>query len=281
MSRSRTLLNPMATVLNPEKQPIVREHFNELQEFYRELVFSETDAGPWVIRGELKLSASYNGDSIQDSFHVEILIPSDYPESVPIVLETEGRIPDSFHKYQGKSLCLGPRLQVKMKFRENPTLLGFVEDLLIPYLFGRCSYERTSVMPFGEFTHERGILDAYKEVFRLQTDLQALQILKLIAEGKYKGHLVCPCGSDKRMRYCHGPQLIEISQFQSRSEFYEDYLTCILDYIRGGNDLPLSFRNKKLKKRLAKEYRSHLSTTNPETIQNMRINDHVGVKHSG
>ncbi|BBO78287.1 hypothetical protein DSCW_57040 [Desulfosarcina widdelii] len=279
MSKSRNLSNRMATVLRTEKRSIVRKHFEELHQFYRELVLDETDTGLWTIRGELKLSASYNEEYIQDSFHVEILIPPDYPESVPIVWETEGRIPNGFHKYRSKALCLGPPLQVKMKFRENPTLLGFVENLLIHYLFGRCSYEKNGVVPFGEYSHERGMLDSYKEAFHLQTDIQALQMVKLIAEGKYKGHLTCPCGSGKRIRHCHGPQLIKISQFQRRSEFYEDYFTCIMEYIRGGNELPLFFRNKKLEKRLAKEYRSYLSAMNPSTMQNMGVNDHVGDKY--
>jgi hypothetical protein len=244
----------MVTVLDTKMQAIVREHFKELHQFYRGLVLDETDAASWKIRGELRLSASYNGNTIRDRFHIEIQIPPDYPESVPSVWETEGRIPDSFHKYSNKSLCLGSPLNVKIKFRENPMLLWFVEELLIHYLFGFCSYERTGVMPFGELTHEKGMLESYKELFRLQTDIQTLQMLKLIAEGKYKGHLECPCGSGKRMRHCHGPQLIEISGFQQQSQFYEDYLKCILEYICDGNKLPLSFRNKKLGKSLGPKH---------------------------
>lgn len=252
MLKSGALSNRMATDLDIEREPIVREQFNELHQFYRELVLDETVAGPWTICGELKFSASYNGDSIQDSFHVQIQIPSNYPESVPIVWETEGRIPDSFHKFTNKSLCLGSPLNVKIKFLENPTILGFVEGLLVPYLFGFCTYERTGVMPFGELAHNRGMLDSYKDLFRLRTDIQALQMLKLIAEGKYKGHLECPCGSGKRMRHCHGPQLIKVSKFQRQSEFYEDYFKCILEYANEGNELPKSFRNKKLEKKFSR-----------------------------
>ena len=250
MSKSEILLNRMVTELDTEREPIVREQFNELHQFYRELVLDKTNANSWKARGELKLSASYDGVTIQDEFHIEIQIPPNFPESVPMVWETKGRIPDDFHKFTNKSLCLGSPLNVKIKFRENPTLLGFVEELLVHYLFGFCIYERTGMMPFGELTHDRGMLDSYKELFGLQTDIQTLQILKLMAEGKYKGHLQCPCESGKQMRQCHGPQLIEVSRFQQHAEFYKDYLTCILEYANEGNELPVSFRNKILEKRI-------------------------------
>ena len=234
--------------MSSEKQKEIREQFDELKKHYRELILEDDESGLWKIKGKLRFSASYNNEIIQDVFKVEIVLPVDYPESVPIVKETEGRIPAEFHKYSDTSLCLGSPFNVKKKFQECPTLLWFVEDILVHYLFSFCVYERSGVMPFGELSHERGMIDSYKELFGLETDMQTLQMLRLMAENKYKGHLACPCESGERIRNCHGPLLTDISRHQRTTDFFRDYAVCIMEYVCTGHQLPISLRSKKLVK---------------------------------
>ncbi len=238
----------MDIVLNSEFQKIVRCHFDEVSEYYPELVI-EADNDSYKVYGPLAFVAHYNDNALRDRFEVKMLIRPDYPNSIPDVWETGGRIPDFYHKYKDDSLCLGKALNTKIKFDENPTLLWFIDKLLVPYFYSFCHKQITGNLPYGELDHSpRGNLDGYKELFNLTADIQALQMLRLMAEGKYKGHFKCPCGSGKRMRYCHGPELIQVSCYQSQSDFFTEYCLCLMEYIKGGNKLPMLFRSKKLVK---------------------------------
>ena len=50
----------------------------------------------------------------------------------------------------------------------------------------------------------------------------ALALLKLLADGKYRGHLICPCGSEKILRKCHGPILLGLLKHQPKERFLRD-----------------------------------------------------------
>lgn len=244
--------------MNNEFQKIVRCHFDEVIEHYPELIL-KADNDSYKVYGPLAFAAHYNDDILRDRFEVKILIRSDYPNSIPDVWETGGRIPDSYHKYKDASLCIGKSLNAKIKFDKNPNLLFFIDKLLVPYFYSYCYKQLTGNMPYGELDHNaRGVLDGYKELFNLTADIQALQMLRLIAEEKYKGHLQCPCGSGKRMRHCHGPQLIQVARYQSQSDFFMEYCLCLLEHIKGGKKLPMSFRSKKLEKFIGSKYAGHI-----------------------
>lgn len=229
----------------------VLKEFQQLQENYPELVINNPEGSGIVIKGLLDISASYNGVSIEDSFQIELLVPDDYPESVPVAKETGGRIPDNFHKNGNDILCLGASLKIKKIFNEQQTLLGFVDNLVVPYLYSYSFKEKYEEMPYGELAHGgRGILDYYKEEFATSSDTATLKMLRLIAEEKYKGHLICPCGSGKKLRYCHGLKIHEISQIQNKNIFYREYLSCVLEFIFSGMELPLEVMHKNLDRQL-------------------------------
>ena len=111
---------------------IIDKQYWELIERYSGLRL-EFIGEKYRISGILKFSAEYQHNRIDDEYSIEVIIPDDYPNSLPTVREKGNRIPRDFHKYQDDSLCFGASIAIKQKFLKQPTLIGFIERCVIPY----------------------------------------------------------------------------------------------------------------------------------------------------
>ena len=101
------------------------------------------------------------------------------PEGVPWVLETSGRISDAYeHVYTNGKLCLAVPTEERLIFRQEPCLRGFVTNLVIPYCYGYCYWEKHGVHPFGERDHGgAGIARFYIDRLGLADEVQALEVV--------------------------------------------------------------------------------------------------------
>lgn len=177
------------------------------------------------LQGELEFTASFEDIEIIDSFSVSIDFPTNYPDTVPFTYETGDKIPDDYHKNPNKSLCIAPPLDVIQKFSSDPCILNYINNLLIPYLYRFSFIKKFGRAPFGEYAHgSLGLLEYYTE-FLGSTNIQALcKMISIVLERSYRGHLLCPCGSKKKLRNCHGPKILELSKLppqQIDHDFYE------------------------------------------------------------
>lgn len=217
---------------------IVRLHFEELRGKFKGLDLTQRNDGSWVVTGHLGFSAHYKDKQLDDEYEIEILIPIGYPGVLPTARETGNRIPMDFH-HSGDNLCLGEPGEVIQKFQEEPTLVGFTERCLIPYLYNFGWMTRYGYLPFGELSHGwLGILEHYQEVFQINDRKVVLNLLQLCKENNYRGHDKCPCGSKRRLRRCHGgiiKTLIAQIPRELLAREYEILLDCILG-LRKTND---------------------------------------------
>lgn len=199
--------------------------FSELQSAYPELTLcNEDDGGGWMIQGLLRFSAEYNGERINDEYTVLIRLSSDYPDEVPDVYEIADRIPSGFHQFSDRRLCLGEPLAVKQKFMEEPNLLGYVNNCLIPYLYSFSYKKLYGHLPFGDLSHGLGgILEYYLELFDLKDAYSLVGLIAILAQGNYRGHNLCPCGIGKRLRSCHGEKVLKIMKLNSPQYFRKLY----------------------------------------------------------
>lgn len=102
-------------------------------------------------------------------------------------------------------------------------------------------------MPFGELSHGgKGISEYYKEFFETDSELVVIELLKIIIEDSYRGHMPCPCASGKRLRNCHGPKIVEIKEQQTREQFFSDFVDCLQIYTNSGKQIPPGFITKRL-----------------------------------
>lgn len=224
----------------------VEDDFAELAERFNEL---ESDIGldKATVRGSLSFTAQYSDVAIADSFVIEITISRDYPSVLPTIRECGGRIPKEFHTYEDGALCLAAPLDLKMKFDANPHLLGYVTDLVIPYLFSFSYWSKHGVMPYGELPHGgEGILESYRELFGVDSNSVAICLLLVLATGGYRGHHECPCGSGLQLRKCHGATLRQVSDHRGSAEFLGDLVHCTAHLRKCGEPIPEAILNERV-----------------------------------
>ena len=206
-------------------EKIIYDHFFDLKSQYNQLDLERDKNGEYSVKGVLAFSARYADVKIEDQFEICIYIPKRYPSVPPSVRETGGRIPSEFHVNFGiNTLCLGASLEVKRKFFKNKTLIGFIELLLIPFLYSYSYYEKKNRMTFGELPHgTRGILDYYKELFQTNNSQVVLNLLKLLISNSYRRNSPCPCRSGKPLKKCHADILIDIMKIHNRQDIVGEY----------------------------------------------------------
>lgn len=146
---------------------------------------------------------------IQDSFALEIIVTRAFPKEAPRVTEMGGRIPRTgeFHvNPTDNTLCLGSPLSLLLKLAKKPTLEGFAENCLVPYLFAISHKLKTGgPLPFGELDHGvAGLFADYSQLFGLKTREQLIYAFKLLGMKKRRANkLPCPCGCGMRLGRCN------------------------------------------------------------------------------
>lgn len=196
------------------------KQFQDLYLNFPGLILEKKGEDVWQIRGKIWFSREYLKRRIDDEYSVEILVLKDYPISLPKIFEIEGRIPKDFHRFQDETLCLGAPLEVKALFRKRPTLFGYVDNCVIPYLYSysyKCKYGK---LPFGELSHGgKGLLEFYQNLFDIKDPRRIQRFLEILSLGNYQDRTRCPCGSGKRLRICHGSLLDKLLILQGALEF--------------------------------------------------------------
>jgi len=170
---------------------------------------------------------------ISDFYRIRITITNNFPSSVPTVEEIGDKIPktEEYHinpreyKY---SLCLGSPLRLLELLNKNPTLEGFVQYCLIPYLYGislKIQYGENLV--FGELAHgNKGIFDEYQVFFNIKEEDSLKQVIKMLSlKKRIANKKTCPCGCKKRLGKCSNKLNIKINKFRycSSRAWYSRY----------------------------------------------------------
>lgn len=165
---------------------------------------------PRRLCGEFIMNTEYN----EVCFYKQYSIDVNLTKTPPYVIETEGKISKNYpHRYSDGGLCLetDSRIKIECYSDNNEFDLEFwFNHFLIPYFFTFEYYMRYGEFPFGERSHNlKGILEYYREHYRLDSLDQTKNYLFQISKMKcYRGHLLCPCGSGKRIRNCHKIEVI-------------------------------------------------------------------------
>ncbi len=166
-----------------------------------------------ILRGELEFNATFENQEISDIYSIQIVFPKDYPDTVPVSFEIGNKIPDTYHKNPDKSLCIAPPLDLIQKFSSNPCILNYIDNILIPYLYRYSYLQEFGKAPFDEYSHGAlGLIEYYFDFLEIDSLPSLGKMLLIVLENKYRGHLPCPCGSNKKLRHCHGPKLRILSE---------------------------------------------------------------------
>lgn len=191
------------------------------------MMFRPRAGRPPVLRGRFAFTACHReAGEIEDAFELEIEIPAAFPQEVPVVAEIGGRIPrdaDYHVNTSDNTLCLGSPLRLRQLLAEDPTLTGFAEKCLVPYLFAQSRILAASGgFAFGELAHGLpGMLDDYVALFAVKEFSQVVEALRLLGMKKRRANkLLCPCGCRQRVGHCRfNSQLARFRKVASRSWF--------------------------------------------------------------
>ena len=175
----------------------------------------------YVFLGNLVLDHVYNDVRMTGKFNLEIEVPGDFPLALPTVKELSNYIDEDYpHRYEDKKLCLASNLELKMFFSQDTNICSFIEKYIFPYLYTYRFYKEYGIYPYGERSHgTMGDLEYLKDLFGVNDWKQVFDIMIFVIRFPYRGHLLCPCGSGKKIRNCHGNVLRRVIDAKLQYEF--------------------------------------------------------------
>jgi len=168
------------------------------------------------IEGELGFNRPYKGEYIEDRYCLRIFLNS-YPKLPPSVLEIEEKIRRNKdnHVYLDHTLCLGPPIELLVKFKKDPSLFHFVDTILVPNLYWHSYKKNNGKEPWKAYSHgAEGIKEFrdkvnLKEIYFSILETNNLKVvLKLLDMAVRRtvmdNNISCPCGNGKKLNECHG-----------------------------------------------------------------------------
>ena len=206
---------------------LIEKQFAELNSVFTSLKINNDNT---IITGSL----SFEIEGYIDNFDIEIIIPEDYPKDLPDVRETLNRIPriDKYHINPNGTLGLGSRRKIREIFSKEPTLLGFVTKILLPFFYSFCYLIENGDFPYGELSHgSQGLIEDYKELLNLNNKKEVLDFLKYMLLHPFyqktqknfniRTRNLCLCGSKLRFSKCH-KKYNYLADYYSKKEIEKD-----------------------------------------------------------
>lgn len=194
---------------------------SQLFERYPDLSIIPSNVRELALAGTIDFRTSHPAcGEFTEAFSIEIRVPSSFPGKIPRVFEVGGRIESTFHHIGDQELCLGAELRLLLLTRQHPTLLGFIDHCVLPYLIGYSVYKRTGRMPFSELEHgARGLLDDYRDLLGVEDDSICMALLAMLRlKKRIANRKLCPCSSGKRLGRCHNRTVNRVRLGGPRSE---------------------------------------------------------------
>lgn len=178
----------------------------------------------YILSGIYKYSLEFNGCIAQGERKIKLNILKNFPNSVPKFYVFD--YPDNMeHIYTDGSVCLATIGDMIYFLNKKSSLLAFIDKFINSFIFTLDWFEKYSTYPFGDRQHGyRGLLDYYLNDLNLTID-QYKEMVFMIYNNKYRGHSKCFCGSNKKLRDCHGDYILPIIQNENYKNLflYEAY----------------------------------------------------------
>jgi hypothetical protein len=200
----------------------VRTQKVELGRRYPKLTF-EFDEGSFTAEGNIDIDAT---DGLYwDSETVSVkIIAEGFPQQPPVVYDCSGTIPEEFeHAYIDGHLCLAVDTEMALWLSMDDSIADFLDRFVVNYYFQASRFRRFGDKgDFGRSHGSAGIISFFQEYFEVDADT-ARQIIWIVGSGHYRGRMMCPCGSKKRVGKCHGEKIKALLDLEVWACFKMDY----------------------------------------------------------
>lgn len=193
-----------------QNNPEAFERFQSEIAHYSQLTVNSIDtkielSGRWPVWGKEEKIREYE---------IRIVLPDDYPVSVPRVFEIGGAIPWSadFHiNSDDGSACLFVQPERHEQWPLGSGMMKFLEGPVKAFFFSQAYHELSGLWPFGEWRHgDNGILQYYADRLNERRLNILIDLLETSLLPKIYRQWKCPCSSGKRTKYCHGDRILRI-----------------------------------------------------------------------
>lgn len=202
-----------------------------VKENFPKLKFYTVNGKILVLKGEIDLK--YNGQ-IVDKYNIAIFFPADYPNNPPLLKEIDERIPRIQDRHINKhgDCCLFPRLALKEIWDVNPSILYYINELVIPFLSHQSYFERYGEWRNKGYAHgAKGIIEFYKERYNIDSvDILIVVLQKLAANEKIGRNEPCFCQNGKKLKKCHEDVYNRLRNGVNK-EIFEKDITDLKKYI--------------------------------------------------
>lgn len=173
-------------------------------------------------------------DVMYDEYSIKVECTKDYPNSFPLVYETNERLPHNidWHIYGDGHFCICTPIEEYIQCAKEITLASFIQQLVLPYLHNQSFREKE-----GYFLHERshgsmGILESLYDILDVNNLHKVYSLLTYIYKNSTPSRTSkCFCGSDKKYRYCHKVA------YQALKSIGQDRLLGIISYLHNLKDV--------------------------------------------
>ena len=186
------------------------QQVNTLLHLYNKLQICTMDETQVVLTGLILVNRSSKGFQVCKEYSVKIVIPLE-SEELPYVLDAGNHIDSNYpHRYLSGKLCLETDANIKIRFIDGFFLEAWMIEYVEPYYFSYEFFQRYGEFPFGERGHDwEGIIQTYSDYFNEPDVVKTIKLMAFISGQKYRGHVLCPCGSGQKLRTCHGPFIMK------------------------------------------------------------------------
>lgn len=194
------------------KSPFERD-FSAVEERFPKLKYGwNKKTKSWVIRGELDI-CDVEG-VYWNTFDIILVVPHGYPYCIPVLIENSKIIPreEDWHISKEGICCYDIEHNLIVMSQKGIMLSSFIEEKIYSYLANQL-YKLEGMKYAGdEYAHRLdGVIQYYKETHHLRDAshivafLDALQLFPKIGRNE-----PCPCGSNLKVKNCHGASISTI-----------------------------------------------------------------------
>ena len=168
------------------------------------LSFDQTDEAI-IAQGEYIIHDGAHADGPLARFDLLLAFPKTYPEDEPLVIERGGaieRIADR-HMYANGTCCTCVWEEWRA-LTADTSVKAFCDGPLHNFFLSQLYFDVHGEWPFGERAHgSDGMVEAAEALLCRDLDqAAALRYLQVVSAKATKGHWLCPCGSQKKLRDC-------------------------------------------------------------------------------
>jgi hypothetical protein len=199
---------------------LIQHQFLEVKSKYPKLSSPVHEGKMWRISGHIDVIDDEGG--YWDTYDVTILLFNDYPESLPILIETGKKIQRhvDWHISKEGICCLSTPAKMYHDLAGNITLLRWLNMFAHPYLANHVYKIKTGGYAGSEFSHgNKGIVEGWKLILGTSDSKQLLWHLEHLVWIKQSAlNRPCFCGSGKKYKRCF---LLNIEEHRSGIPYHQ------------------------------------------------------------